>query len=125
MDSAEVQYTVLAFLYTDTLTVGRGKYFYYVCSRLVRDGREACPDGKWVNAENLEHEVYWALRIVQPQDLDAQIQTLIDRERSPEVEIKAAHATLEDVARQRVTFQTMAARDLITLDELEVHRSPG
>lgn len=65
--------------------------------------------------------MYWALRNVQPQDLDAQIQTLIDRERSPEVEIKAAHATLEDVARQRVKFQTMPAKDLITLDELEVH----
>jgi predicted RNase H-like nuclease (RuvC/YqgF family) len=58
---------------------------------------------------------------VQPQDLEAQIQTLIDRERSPEVEIKAAHAVLEDVARQRIKFQDMAARDLITLNELEVH----
>lgn len=97
------------------------KYYYYVCSRLVRDGRDACPDGKWFNAANLELEVYWALRNIQPQDLDAQIQTLIDRDRSPEVEIKAAHATLEDVARQRAKFQTMAARDLLTLDELEVH----
>ncbi len=60
---------------------------------------------------------------VQRQDLEAQIQTLIDRERSPEVEINAAHAVLEDVARQRVKFETMAARDLLSLDELEVHIS--
>jgi site-specific DNA recombinase len=93
-------------------------YPYYVCSRHVRDG---CEHGKWMRADRLEHEVYWALRNVQPQDLYAQIQTLIDRERSPEAEIKAAHAVLEDVARQRVKIQTMAARDLITLDELEVH----
>ena len=74
-----------------------------------------------MRADKLEHEVYWALRNIQPQDLRAQIQTLIDRERSPEAEIKAAHAVLEDVARQRVKFQTMAARELITLDELQVH----
>jgi hypothetical protein len=93
-------------------------YPYYVCSRYVRDG---CEYGKWTRADNLEHEVYWALRNVQPQDLKAQIQTLIDRKISPDVEIKAAHAILEDVARQRTKFQTMAARDLISLDELEIH----
>lgn len=93
-------------------------YPYYVCSRYVRDG---CEFGKWTRADNLEHEVYWALHKIQPQDLEAQIQQLIDRERSPEVEIKAAHAVLEDVARQRLKFQEQAARDLITLDELELH----
>jgi hypothetical protein len=63
---------------------------------------------------------------VQPQDVKAQIQTLIDRERTPEVEIKAAHAILEDVTRQRTKVQTMAARDLISLDELEgTHRGVG
>ena len=101
-----------------TTSTGLHSWPYYVCSRYVRDG---CEYGKWMRADKLEHEVYWALRKVQPQDLEAQIQTLIDRERSPEVEIKAAHAVLEDVARQRVKFQDMAARDLITLSELEVH----
>jgi site-specific DNA recombinase len=96
----------------------RHSYPYYVCSRYVRDG---CEYGKWMRADKLEPEVYWALRNIQPQDLKAQIQTLIDRERPPEAEIKAAHAVLEDVAQQRVKFQTMAARDLITLEELEVH----
>ena len=65
-----------------------------------------------MRADKLEPEVYWALRNIQPQDLKAQIQTLIDRERPPEAEIKVAHAVLEDVARQRVKFQTMAAEDL-------------
>jgi hypothetical protein len=97
------------------------KYFYYVCSRFTRDGREACPDGKWLNAGKLEHEVYWALRNVQPQDLDAQIQQLIDRERAPEKEIRAAHEVLENVARQRENYQRMAARELISFEELEVH----
>jgi len=77
-----------------------------------------------MRADKLEREVYWALRNVQPQDLEAQIQTLIDRERSSEAEIKAAHAILEDVARHKIEFQTMAARELITLDELEVYRKP-
>ena len=97
-------------------------YPYYVCSRYMRDG---CEFGAWVNADRLEHEVYWALRSIQPQDLQAQIQTLIDRERSPEVEIKAANAVLEDVARQRLKFQKMAARDLISLPELEAHIGAG
>ena len=93
-------------------------YPYYVCSRYMRDG---CEFGAWTNADRLEHEVYWALRNIQPQDLQAQIQTLIDRERSPEVEIKAANAVLEDVTRQRLKYQEMAARDLISLSELEAH----
>jgi len=83
--------------------------------------RDGCEYGKWIRADILEHEVYWALSNIQPQDLQAQIQTLINRERAPEAEVKKAHAVLEDVARQQVKFQTMAARDLITLDELEVH----
>ena len=48
------------------------------------------------------------------------IHTLIDKERSPEAEIEAAHAVLEDVARQRLESLTMVARDLKMLDELEV-----
>ncbi len=93
-------------------------YPYYVCSRYMRDG---CEFGAWTNADRLEHEVYWALRNIKPQDLQAQIQTLIDRDRQPEVEVKAANAVLEDVARQRLKFQEMAARDLISLPELEAH----
>lgn len=56
----------------------RGKSFpYYVCSNYVREGKDRCPDGRWINAGNLEHDVYWALRKVQPQDVEAQIQQLI------------------------------------------------
>ena len=93
-------------------------YPYYVCSRYTRDG---CEFGAWTNADRLEHEVYWALRNIQPQDLQAQIQTLIDKDRRPDVEIKSANAVLEDVTRQRLKFQEMAARDLISLSELEAH----
>ena len=39
-----------------------GLYHYYVCSRFTRDGREAWPEGKWLNADVLEHEVNTALR---------------------------------------------------------------
>jgi hypothetical protein len=53
--------------------------------------------------------------------LQEQIQKEIDKERAPEAEIRAEFAVLEDVARQRAKYQQMAARDLITLDELEVH----
>jgi hypothetical protein len=87
----------------------------------MRDGKEACSHGRWLNADQLEIDVYWALQQVEPQDLEAQIQALIDQERAPESEIEAAHMLLEDVARQREKYQRMAARDLITLEELEQH----
>lgn len=61
------------------------------------------------------------MRKVSPRDLQAQIQQLIDRERTPAGEIKAVHAELESVTKERARFQQMAARDLITLDELKVH----
>lgn len=80
----------------------RGKsYHYYVCSNYVREGKDRCPDGAWVNASNLEHEVYTALRDIQPQDVEAQIQQLIDRHRAPEREIKAAHEVIENVSQER------------------------
>jgi len=97
-------------------------YPYYVCSRYMRDG---CKYGAWTNADRLEHEVYWALRNIQPQDLQAQIQTLIERERQPEGEIKAANAVLEDVARRRFRLEEMYAAGAIeTLDSLRAHLEP-
>ncbi|MBA3490930.1 MAG: recombinase family protein [Rubrobacteraceae bacterium] len=80
----------------------RGKsYAYYVCSHHVRDGKERCPDGKWINAANLEHEVYHALNNISPQDLETQIQRLIDKERAPEQTIRTAHEVIENVATER------------------------
>lgn len=97
-------------------------YPYYVCSRYMRDG---CEFGAWVNADRLEHEVYWALRNIQPQDLQAQIQTLIERERQPEAEIKSSTAVLEDVARRRFRLEEMYAAGAIeTLDSLRAHIEP-
>ena len=64
--------------------------------------------------------VYWALQQIKPQDLEAQIQALIEKEQAPADQIKAEHEILEDVARQRAIFQQMAASELITLHELEV-----
>jgi len=80
----------------------RGKKFhYYVCSNYQREGKERCPDGKWVNAGNLEHEVYHALTNISPQDVESQIQQLVDRQRAPEREIKAAHEVIENVGQER------------------------
>lgn len=87
------------------------RYYYYVCSRYVRGGREACPHGKWMNAGKLETDVHWGLQQIKPQDLQAQIQQEIDNERAPEAEIKAEFAVLENVARQRAKYQQMAASD--------------
>jgi hypothetical protein len=53
--------------------------------------------GKWVNAGNLEHEVYHALPNISPQDVKAQIQQLIDKQRAPGRELKAAHEVIVNV----------------------------
>ena len=80
----------------------KGKtYPYYVCSHHARDGKERCPEGKWINAANLEHDVYHALHNISPQDVEAQIQQLIDRDRAPEREIQAAHDVIEHVSKER------------------------
>jgi site-specific DNA recombinase len=97
------------------------RYHYYVCSRFTRDGRAACPGGKWLNAERLEHEIYTALRNIQPQDVEAQIQQLIDKERAPESEIKAAHEVIENVAHERDKLVRLYTTGRLDDDQYDAH----
>jgi hypothetical protein len=97
------------------------RYHYYVCSRFTRDGRAACPGGKWLNANKLEHEVYTALRNIRPQEVEAQIQQLIDKERAPEAEIKAAHEVLENVAHERDKLVRLYTTGRLDDDQYDAH----
>jgi site-specific DNA recombinase len=97
------------------------RYHYYVCSRFTRDGRAACPSGKWLNADKLEHEVYTALRNIRPQDVEAQIQQLIDKERAPEAEIKAAHEVIENVAHEQ---DKLVRRCTLPVDSMMPNTTP-
>jgi hypothetical protein len=106
-------------LISRTTRRGGKAYSYYVCSRYVRDGSEACPHGKWINAEKLERKVYEALRSVKAQDVRTQIQALMDREGAPEAEIRASHGVLEDVSRKRDKYQEMYAAEVMSLGELK------
>jgi len=94
------------------------KYPYYVCSRHTRDG---CPHGKWLNADKLEMNVNWALQRIEPQDLVAQIQELIDKERAPESEIKAEYALLEDVAQERTRLVKLYTTGKIDDAQYDIH----
>jgi hypothetical protein len=47
--------------------------------------------------------VYWALQQIKPQDLEAQIQELIEKERAPESEIKTEYALLLESVAQECT----------------------
>jgi hypothetical protein len=94
------------------------KYPYYVCSRHTRDG---CPHGKWMNADRLETNVYWALQQIEPQDIRAQIQELIDKERAPESEIKAEYALLEGVAQERTRLVKLYTMGKIDDQQYDFH----
>jgi site-specific DNA recombinase len=99
------------------------RYHYYVCSRFTRDGRAACPGGKWLNAERFEHEVYTALLNIQPQDVEVQIQQLIDKERAPEAEINAAHEVLQNVAQERDKLVRLYTTGRLNDEQFDVHAS--
>ncbi len=58
-----------------------------------------------------------------PQDLRAQIQAQIDRERAPEGRIRATRDVLEDVGRKREKYQEMFAADVMSLEELKAKLS--
>jgi hypothetical protein len=94
------------------------KYPYYVCSRHTSDG---CPRGQWLNADKLEMNVYWALQRIEPQDLEAQIQELIDRERAPESEIRAEYALLERVAQERTRLVKLYTTGKIDDAQYDIH----
>jgi len=69
----------------------------------------------------VENGVCWALRSIQPQDLEAQIRGMIGRENDPEYEVQAAHEVLEDAAYQSEKYRRVVTRDRITLEAMQAH----
>ena len=94
-------------------------YNYHVCSRYQRNGHGDCEDGKWLNADKLEMLVYERLRDIQPQDVEAQIQDLINNSRGPERDISGFNTQLEDIELRRTKFQEMFVAGAIKIERLQ------
>ena len=110
-------------------TMARGhSYAYYKCTRISRDGKDACsPDRHrtYHRAENLEDRV-WELvsgLLKNPEQLRADLERMIDHERegtrsNPEREMKTWFGKLLEIDQMRHGYQEQAAKGLMTLDEL-------
>ena len=103
-------------------------YAYYRCSRISRDGKDACsPDRHrtYHRAENLEDRV-WELvsgLLKNPEQLRADLERMIDHERegtrsNPEREMKAWFGKLLEIDQMRRGYQEQAAKGYMTFDEL-------
>jgi hypothetical protein len=103
-------------------------YAYYKCSRLIRNGKDACsPDRRRTNhrAEGVEQRV-WGLvsgLLKDPEQLRADLERMIELEQretrgDPEQHEKAWIDRLSEIGRMRRGYQEQAAKGLMNLDEL-------
>jgi site-specific DNA recombinase len=107
--------------------VGRNKkrrYSYYVCSRVMVHGKEACPQRR-LRAEELEMQVWEFISglLKAPERLRIALDAMIEQERNgtrgdPEGEAKAWLEQMAEADRMRAGYQELAAKGLMTLDEL-------
>ena len=103
-------------------------YAYYRCSRLVRNGKDACsPDRRRTthHAEKLEHKV-WDLvsgLLKDPEQLQIDLEKMIEMEREgihgdPQREAKVWLEKLSEIEQMRRSYQEQAAKGYMTLEEL-------
>jgi hypothetical protein len=101
------------------------RYFYYACARR-RNGRgRLCTNGKTLRAERAEALV-WGLvtdLLTDPERLRVGLEEMIEREREgsrgdPEREARVWLDKLAEVDRMRAGYQELAAKGLMTLEEL-------
>jgi hypothetical protein len=100
------------------------QYFYYACANR-REGREACPNRRSYRARSLESAVWRVVRnLLADADkvsggFDAMIRQAHKGERgNPGVEARAWLERLAEADRTRSNYQEMAAKGLMTFDEL-------
>jgi site-specific DNA recombinase len=113
--------------YYASLTKGR-LYSYYKCRRVVRDGNNACPAGQSRpshRAEDLERRVWESVSglMQDPERLRNDLEKMIDLEREqrrgdPGRDAEAWHEKLAEAEKMRAGYQDLAAKGLMTVDEL-------
>ena len=99
---------------------------YYRCSKRLKNGEDACAQRKNYRADTTEPQV-WELvsGILQnPEQLRVDLERMIEVEREgmrgdPDREAKTWLEKLAEVSRMRSGYQEMAAKGLITFEELE------
>ena len=102
------------------------RYYYYFCKK-HREEQDTCPNGKNYRADKLEPAV-WELvseLLQDPEQLRADLEEMIEQEResirgNPHQEIKVWLEKLTEVDRMRSGYQEMAAKGLMTFEELSM-----
>jgi hypothetical protein len=104
---------------------GEPRYFYYRCPLRVRHGKDACPQTKTHLAKEVEAAVWGAVRglLEEPEELRAGLEQMIELERkelrgNPDAQAKTWLAKMEEADRMRSGYQELAAKGLMTFDEL-------
>jgi hypothetical protein len=99
--------------------------YYYRCAKRWRDGKDACPNKKTLNACKAEPRVWETVSglLKDPERLRRGLASLVEEERKglkvdPSREAKIWAEKFTEVDRKRSSFQEMAAEGLLTLDEL-------
>jgi site-specific DNA recombinase len=108
-----------------TKAKGDARYFYYRCALRARHGRDACPQHKNYPAEEVEAAVWRVLSCLlkDPQRLRAGLEEMIELERNglrgdPDEQADMWLLRVTEAERMRGGYQELAAKGLMTLEEL-------
>jgi site-specific DNA recombinase len=110
-------------------SVSKGRmYPYYKCRRVTRDGKGACPSGRYPHnhrAETLEERVWESVSglMGDPERLREDLERMIELEGresrgDPDREMEAWLEKLAEAERMRSGYQELAAKGLMTHEEL-------
>jgi hypothetical protein len=105
---------------------GKSLLFYYRCTKRLLEGKDACSQRKNYRADNVESQV-WELvsdLMKDPEQLRDDLERMIEQERKglhgdPDREAKVWAEKLAEVGQMRSGYQEMAAKGLMTFEELE------
>jgi site-specific DNA recombinase len=108
-----------------TKAKGDTRYFYYRCALRARHGKDACPQHKNYPAEEVEEAVWRVVSglLKDPQTLRVGLEEMMARERrglrgDPDVQAKTWLSKIAEADRMRAGYQELAAKGLMTFEEL-------
>ena len=104
---------------------GEKMLFYYRCAKRVTVGKDTCSQRKYYRADKMESQVWELVSDIMkdPEQLSDDLQRMIEQEREglygdPEQEAKVWTEKLAEVERMRSGYQDLAAKGLMTFEEL-------
>jgi site-specific DNA recombinase len=111
-------------MYTNSVKPERGQY-YYRCPSRLHNGADVCPVSKNYRADEVERDV-WGLvsgLLKDTERMSTGIEAMISQEREglrgdPDQDARAWSERVTEADRMRVGYQEMAARGLMTFEEL-------